>query len=79
MNHPDAEWGLSAHGVFLKRKEYRGADQYVFIDLKANTIMDHSSAITADPQSEPTVVAGPFPNLDAAKAAYIVIYGRGET
>jgi hypothetical protein len=65
------EWGVSAHGAFLKRTDYEGADRFVFIDLRTNTIVDH--------RDTQVVVAGPFPNLDAAKAAFIVIYGRRTT
>jgi hypothetical protein len=76
------KWNTGAHGVYLYRAWYDegpNGDNWSYINLKTLCIVDHRPVRESYRIAEtPAHIAGPFPDLDAAKAAYLLIYGSGE-
>jgi len=75
------EWLESAHGIYYARESYDegpDGDNWCYIDTKALTILSYRPKEdgTGTPLHQGLLLAGPFPTLDAAKAAYIVMFGR---
>jgi len=78
------EWLASAHGIYYARESYDegpDGDNWTYIDPKTLCIVDYRpEKVGPDKVGVPLDrghhLAGPFPTLDAAKAAYIVMFGR---
>jgi hypothetical protein len=74
------EWSEGTAGIFLTRGHYDdgpNGDNWSYIDRKTLCIVDYRPEKPDEGLCEkPIVLAGPFPSLDAAKAAFLVMYGR---
>ena len=74
------EWSEGAHGIYYYRIEYDegpDGDNWSYIDQKTLCILDYRPETPlANPPDEGRLVAGPFPTLEAAKAAFVLLYGR---
>jgi hypothetical protein len=80
----ESEWGVNYFGInkdnpyiFMRRKGHYTGDASVYIrQLPKNSgkfyIRDYDYPNT----KYGVLVAGPFPDLDSAKAAFILLYGR---
>jgi len=69
----------ASHGIYPHRPFYDEGplgDNWSYIDTKTLCIVHfRPTDKTKLPRTEAVIVAGPFPTLDAAKAAYVVMYG----
>jgi hypothetical protein len=73
-------WLTGHHGVYVFRDgaydEGPLGDNWSYIDINTLCIVDYRpEGNGGEPRDEPVVLAGPFPTLDVAKAAYLVMYG----
>jgi hypothetical protein len=69
------------HGIYLQRDDGYdngpNGDNWSYIDTKTMRIMDYRPLNTEQHiNMVGAVVAGPFRTLNAAKAAFVLIYGR---
>ena len=76
----EALWGENPFGIFLMRTNKDNmyvSDAFCYIHPRTLCILDFSH--TADVpvrDRKPVIIAGPFPTLEAAKAAFVLLYGR---
>jgi hypothetical protein len=75
-------WNTGAHGIYLFRNWYDegpNGDNWSYINPVSLCIVDHRPVGEFDRIAEtPAHIAGPFETLDAAKTAYLLIYGSGD-
>ena len=76
----DYRWSSGSHGIYLYREDYDespNGDNWSYIDPKTLCIIDYrpDNSDTAKMREVGKHVAGPFPTLDAAKVAFMLIYG----
>jgi hypothetical protein len=75
-------WAEGAHGVYLQRNgrydDGPGGDNWAYIDQRILCIINYCPEGGGEPTEDPVIVAGPFPTLKAAKAAFLVIYGGSD-
>ena len=76
----DGRWNEGAHGIYFWRSWYDesdNGDNWSYIDPRTCCIVNYvpESSDSVGPRATPLHVVGPFPNVEAAKAAFLVIYG----
>jgi len=75
----DGRWNEGAHGIYFWRTWYDPSDygdNWSYIDPRTCCIVNYAPEGEGNmPRVNPQHVAGPFPNVEAAKAAFLIIYG----
>jgi len=72
-------WRVGSHGVYYPREHYDdgpGGDNWAYIQRETMCIVDYRPELHHGRMPDkPIIIAGPFPTMQAAKAAFLVIYG----
>jgi len=74
-------WLTASHGIYPFRPYYDEGplgDNWCYLDTHTLCIMSfRPEGEERAPRTKGVIVSGPFPTLEAAKAAYVVLFGSG--